>query len=158
MGKQNLTNKKFTFQDVANKELVIKMLQFESNLMKSEFGQSRYKDAYTEPYVSLTNEYAFNRKVLMEFGYDTSDESVENYRSIFGTYYHSPTDYDKDVIDSSHYMKNNRCVFYTSKPIQVGDTIPNVKLYTLDEKEVTLYDIIKEQDADETIIAAFSMS
>lgn len=149
----------FTIDHVNNKDLVIKMLKKEEELIKSASGQERYKNIYNKPYISLTNEYAFNRKILSLFGFDTSDYSVNNYRSIFRTYYHSPTNYDHDVINSSHYMRNNRCVFYTSPSINVGDIIPNVELYEADGKtKTTIYDIVKKYNANETIIAAFSMS
>jgi hypothetical protein len=152
--------KSFTKNDVDDKELIISMLQSEEKLIRSDYGQSRYRNAYNHPYKSLTNEYAFNRMVLNEFGYDTSDESVEMYRTIFRTYFNSPDDYDKDVINAVHYMRNNKCVFYTASDINIGDDLPDCDLYQLDGTTVTtLHTIInKNKPFESTFIAAFSLS
>jgi hypothetical protein len=120
----------FAEQQLRNRELVIRMLKWESEFMCSPEGQARYKTQGSGQFTSLDNEYAFNRRVLREFGFMTNDISVANYRRIFRTYFRTPADYDHDVINSSHYMRNNRCVFYTTPEIQVGDTIPNVPLLT----------------------------
>lgn len=144
----------FGQDDVNNKELVIKMLEYEEAYIRSDEGQARYKDPMTRPRVSLDNEYAFNRLTLAHFGFDTSDESVAWYRRIFRTYYRSPTDYDADVINASHYMRNNRCVFYTAPELNVGDEIPDVPLYRLDGKvQTSMYDVLGEK---RTMICAFS--
>lgn len=150
----------FTSQDVNNEELVTKMLLWEQDLMKSDEGQSRYKNELNNPYISLTNEYAFNRQTLSQFGFDTTDSSVENYRNIFKTYFRSPDDYNHNVINSSYYMKNNRCIYYRSPIINIGDKIPNVSLFTSDGTiETTVYDAIHENGGSNiTVIAAFSMS
>lgn len=149
----------FTSDHVLDRDLVIKMLRYEDANIKSEYGQSRYKDPLNLPYVSLTNEKAFNRMTLDAFGFTTEDEDVENFRTIFRTYYNSPTDYDKDVIDSIHYMKNNKLMFYEKPIIKIGDSIPNVPLYHLDgERQTTLYDAIREENARYTVFAAFSKS
>lgn len=150
----------FTMEDVNTRDMIIHMLQWEQDRMRSDIGQDRYKNPLNLPYVSLTNEYAFHRETLSHFGFDTSDESVENYRKIFPTYFRSPDDYDKEVINSAYYMKNNRCIYYTTPIINVGDTIPNVPIWTNDgETETTLYDVIhKDGGENMTIVAAFSMS
>ena len=57
--------------------------------------------------MSLDVEKMINRIVLNYFGFDTSNESVENYRTIFRTYFKSPNDYDVEVINSVHYMREN---------------------------------------------------
>ncbi len=142
--------KDFCEEQLNNRDLVIRMLRWESEFMCSTEGQSRYKTQGSGQFISLDNGYAFNRMVLREFGFTTSDNSVANYRRIFQTYFRSATDYDADVINSSHYMRNNRCVFYTTARIQQGDKIPNVPLLTTNPgnpKEnipTTLYDVIRD--------------
>ena len=150
----------FTLDHVKNKDLVIKMLLWEQDLMRSKEGQDRYRNELNLSYVSLTNEYAFQRQTLSHHGFDTTDLSVENYRKIFSTYFNSPDDYDHDVINSAYYMKNNRCIYYKSPIIEVGQVIPDVPLFSSDGKtEMTLYDIIQQNGRrNMTIIAAFSMS
>lgn len=147
----------FTKQDVLNKELVIKMLNYEEALTKSDYGQGLYKNTLNNPLISLTIEKALNRATLSQFGFTTSGQSVEMYRTIFKTYYRDATDYDKEVLDSVHYMRENKCVYYKNKPLQIGEKIPDCELYNLDGKTTTLYDAINKE-SDHTLIAAFSLS
>jgi hypothetical protein len=135
--------KEFTVDELSNRDLVIRMLKWESEFMCSEEGQQRYRTIGSGQFTSLDNEYAFNRRVLREFGFITNDNSVANYRRIFQTYFRSPTDYDTEVIQASHYMRNNRCVFYTTPEIHIGDQIPDVPLLTNGNQPITLYDAIK---------------
>jgi len=160
MGKKDTDNTKpFTMNDVKNKQLVIQMLKYEEQLTKSEYGQSLYKNTLNKPLISLNIEKALNRLVLSYFGFNTSDLNVETYRTIFRTYYNSPNDYDKDVLDSVHYMRENKCVYYKSPPLQLGDKIPNCDLYEIDGKtKTTLYDVINKTKSDYTLIEAFSLS
>jgi hypothetical protein len=151
----------FGDKELHDRDTVIQMLKWESEYMCSPEGQARYKAVGSGQFTSLDNEYAFNRMVLREFGFSTSDASVANYRRIFGTYYRSPTEYDRDVIGASHYMRNNRCVFYTSPKLTTGDTIPNVPLLTPDDTETTLYDAIQATEPpgwEKLFICAFSNS
>jgi len=160
MGKKDTNNTKpFTMDDVKNKHLVIQMLKYEEQLTKSEYGQSLYKNTLNKPLISLNIEKALNRLVLSYFGFNTSDLNVETYRTIFRTYYNSPNDYDKDVLDSVHYMRENKCVYYKLPPLQLGDKIPNCDLYEIDGKtKTTLYDVINKTKSDYTLIEAFSLS
>lgn len=141
-----LPEQEFTETELSNRDLVIRMLKWESEYMCSPEGQQRYRTIGSGQFTSLDNEYAFNRRVLREFGFTTTDHSVANYRRIFRTYYRSATDYDSEVLDASHYMRNNRCVFYTSPKIHPGDQIPNVPLLTSgpEQKQISLYDAIQD--------------
>lgn len=153
------TPKRFTRDDVLNRDLVIEMLRREEELTKSNVGQNMYRNSFNNPFISLEVEKALNRLVLSEFGFDTSDESVEMYRTIFKTYFRSPKDYDREVIESVHYMRENKCVFYTFPPMRTGQKIPNVDLYRLDgETRTNLYDAIGHPRPRYTVFAAFSLS
>lgn len=155
---ETLSTKPFTHTDVLNRDLVIQMLKYEEQLTKSDDGQSLYRNTLNRPLVSLTIEKTLNRLTLAQFGFNTSDDSVETYRTIFRTYYRSPTNYDKEVLNSVHYMRENKCVYYKEPPLQIGDIIPNCSLYNIDGiTETTLYDII-DKSAKYTMIAAFSLS
>ena len=132
----------FTEEHLLDKELVIQMLTYEEKLTKSDYGQDLYRNPLNKPFVSLTIEKALNRKVLIHFGFSPSDASVEMYRSIFRTYFNSPTDYDKDVISSVHYMRENKCVFYETPDLHLGDSIPDCPLYTLDGIPTTLFNVL----------------
>lgn len=147
----------FTEEHIHNRELVIQMLRYEERLIRSEEGQARYRNPYNRARVSLDNEYAFNRMTLAHFHFNTTDENVANYRKIFRTYFRSPIDYDKDVIESSHYMRNNRCVFYTAPALKPGDQIPDCRLYHLDGATTSsLHELV--QDSAKTMVCAFSLS
>ena len=86
MGKQIVSSTNgsipFTIENVKNKELVIRMLNYEEKLTKSDYGQSLYKNTLNNPLISLTIEYGINRLVLSNFGFDTTDESVNGPRGL----------------------------------------------------------------------------
>ena len=148
----------FSTEHVKDRNLVIKMLQYEEQLATSDYGQQRYKDPLNRRSLSLDNEYAFNRMTLTHFGYNNDEQSVQNYRNIFRTYFRNPEDYDQEVINSSYYMRGNRCVYYRTLPLTIGKRIPNCPLYNLDGKGTTdLYSAIGS-DNSSAMICAFSMS
>jgi len=146
----------FTHIHVKDKKLVMEMLKYEEEIATGEWGQNKYRDQYSRVSVSLDNEYMFNRKTLGHFGFNTNSISVSNYRTIFNTYFKDPDNYDKDVIDSSYYMRNNRCVFYREPPLS---TIPNCRLYKLDGvTETDLYSAVCADTFKKGLICAFSNS
>jgi hypothetical protein len=147
----------FTILHVKDKSLVIRMLQYEEKLATSSWGQEQYRSH--DSTVSLDTEHLFNRKTLTEFGFDTSDTSVSNYRSIFRHYYKSTSDYDADVIGASYYMRNNRCLFYKAIPLAMGDTLPDCPLYKLDGSPTSLYEALNSPNrCNSGLICAFSSS
>lgn len=160
MGKYtNVSGISFTMNNVNDKELVIQMLNYEETLTKSDYGQSLYKNTLNNPLISLTIEHAINRLVLTHFGFDTTDSNVDMYRTIFKTYYNSPDDYDKDVLNSVHYMRENKCVYYKMPLLQLGDKLPNCDLYKLNGETLTnLHDVINKFNSTYTLIGAFSLS
>jgi len=161
MGK---TNKKknvgipITMQHVSDKNLIIDMLKYENDIILGPIAKEMYSDPLFKPMISLTPEYSIHRKVLLHFGFDTTDQSVENYRNIFKYYYRSPNDYDKDVLSSVVYMRENKCVYYTKPVINCGDIIPDCILYNLDGKTTTtLYETLGH-DFEYAFVAAYSTS
>ncbi len=153
-----IVTRDFTSEDVANKALVIRMLQYEEALSKGPKGQALYANSSNLPLVSLFVEHTLNRMTLNHFGFSTSDSSVEAYRSIFRAYYRSPFDYDAEVLSSVHYMRENKCVYYKSKPLLVGDTVPDCKVYNLEGAATSLYDEFQREPFRYTVVAGFSMS
>lgn len=148
----------FTQDHVKDRKLVIEMLKKEEGIAKGPIGQGMYQNPQNHPLITLNVEHAINRITLAEFGFDTSDESVANYRTVFKTYFRSPDDYDKEVINSSYYMRNNRCVFYKAPELKKGDILPDISLYEIDGKSLTsVHREINEEDRY-TVVAAFSMS
>lgn len=77
---------------------------------------------------SLEPEYKIHRLVLRHFGFHTTDDDVEVYRTIFAHYYRSPTDYDKQVMQSVTYFRENKQVFYTTPQPSVGQVLPDARL------------------------------
>lgn len=148
----------FTLKDVENRELVLEMLKYEDSFAKSPTGQTIYKTKYLFPNTTLNALYTIHRHVLNHFGFDTTDESVSNYRTIFSHYYNSPTNYDKEVLSSVFYMKANKLVYYTKPKPKTGDTLINTNLLTLDNKPTTLFDILAQQKYSYAFVGAFSTS
>lgn len=159
MGKiENQNEKPFTEANVCNRDLVIQMLKYEDSIILGNEGEQIYRNPLFKPRVSLTPEYAIHRLVLSHFGFDTTDTSVENYRKIFVHYYNSPTNYDKEVLSSVAYMRENKCVYYTKPIVNVGDIIPDVMLYNLDGNTTTTLYATLANDFDYAFVAGYSSS
>lgn len=152
----------FTQNHVKDKKLVIRMLKFEDEYALSIKGQNHYKMKLNSPMESLMVIYSFHKHTLDHFDFDTSDQSVQNYRSIFKEYYKSPTDYDAEVLSSVHYMRANKCIYYKSPKLNIGEKMINCNLLTLGGKNIKLFDILSEQNFSNpytsAIIASFSNS
>lgn len=147
----------FTEKHIKNKELIINMLKYEDSLILGDTGKKIFDSNVFEKY-NLETVYIFHRLTLNYFNFESDDDSVENYRKIFSYYYKNPKEYDKDVINSVAYMRENRCVFFTSEKLNVGDTYPDCQLFEIDGKtKVSIYDKINKDD-EFTIIGAFSNS
>ncbi len=158
MGKKDqITEIPFTEDILKDKDLIIKLLSYEDSIILGEEGERIYANPDNCPRVSLFPEHTIHRKTLSHFGFDTSDESVQNYRKIFGYYYRSALDYDKDVLSSVVYMRENKCVYYTQPIINVGDIMPDCSLYELDGKSKTT---IKDElgEFKYAFVAGFSSS
>jgi oligoribonuclease NrnB/cAMP/cGMP phosphodiesterase (DHH superfamily) len=149
--------KKFTTDNIKNKELVIQMLEYEDSIIKGDIGKSIYEDSSFEHFSSLEPMYVIHRIVLNNFNFQTDDDDIDNYRKIFAYYYKSPVDYDKDVINSVAYMRENKCVFYTNKDFNIHDTFENIEMYNLNKNKINLFDKINKED-NYTLIGAFSNS
>lgn len=118
----------FTRADVLNKDLVIRMLQFEEQYTFSKAGQDLYRNPLNEPLRKLFVEKTLNRITLSHFGYSTDDSSVSTFRTIFRTYFKSVANHDVDVMDSIHYFRGNKVVFYTQPIINIGDQLPDCRI------------------------------
>jgi len=148
----------FTVSDIKNRELVLKMLKYEDEIIHGDVGKSIYENESYEHFSSLETIYVMHRITLNAFGFKTNDDDIQNYRKIFKNYYNSPTDYDKEVIESVTYMRENKCIYYTGKNYNVEDLFENVELYDLTGKnKINLFDKINSDD-NYTIIGTFSNS
>lgn len=143
---------------IENKELILKMLKYEDELFLSEQGQ-KFLNEYGNNITSLEGSKSLQRLTLNKFGFKSEEQDLKNYRLIFNHYYNSPTDYDKDILSSVYYMRENRCLYYDTSSINIGDVIPNVNIYNLDGKtKIDLYSIIKNKNYNKTLVCAFSLS
>lgn len=159
MGKASPGLKPFTKENVADKELVIKMLNYEDLIAKSDIGKNLYADPTNGALVTLNVEKILNRLTLTEFGFSTRDSDVETYRTIFATYYRSPTDFDADVLNAVYYMRENKCVYYQQPALKISDLIPDCPLYELNgATATTLFEVINKKPSKFTLIGAFSLS
>lgn len=155
MGRISEFKSAFKELDIQNRDLVMAMLTYEDSLILGDVGKNIVTDASLEPRSSLVAVYMIHRLVLKEFGFNTTDESVENYRKIFRHYYRSPTDYDKEVLNCVAYMRQNKCVYYTDPDLTVGDIIPDCRVYDLDGHS-SIKTVLN--DFDYAFVAGFSLS
>lgn len=159
MGKLDNTNfVPFTSGHIKNKQLVLSMLQYEDNFGKSDRGLNFYRTNLLQPRHTLNAIYAVHKCVLSHFGFDTSNESVTNYREIFRNYYKSPTDYDNDVISSVYYMRGNKCIFYNKHKLIEGELMIDCNLLNLNGEKTTLFDELNKYNSNYYIVGAFSNS
>ena len=147
----------FTNDFILDRDLILEMLQYEDKLYMSKEGQEILGHYGMENTTSLEGGKTIQRKTLDHFGFDTSDESVKNYRTIFQYYYHSPTNYDKEVMNSVVYFRANKCLYYTTPVLNIGDIIPDCSVVKLDEpaEQVMLKSLL---GYNKTLICAFSSS
>lgn len=149
----------FTDKYLKERELIISMLRYEDKILNDEeIGQAIYRNSYNDSLHSLEPQFIMHRLVLKQFGFTTSDYSVKMYREIFRTYYKSPTEFDAEVINSVAYMRANRCIYYTSQKIEVGDKIPNVDLLNLNGSKANLFTDVLGIPFEKALLCAFSSS
>ena len=161
MGKvdNHIVLKQFTDVDIKNKELVLKMLKYEDDYYKSTEGQNIIKRKGMHNITSLEGGKTIQRLTLKEFGYNSNTDSLAKYRRIFHNYYNNSKDYDKDILSSVYYMRENRLLYYTTPKINIGDSIPDCNLYDIGTgNNRNLYDILNETNDKQVILASYSMS
>lgn len=145
----NIKKRQFQIEDLRNRDLILKMLKYEDELYLGEYGQNCFRSKYNE---RLHPHYHIQRKVLNDFNFTTTDESLKLYREIYHTY---PD--DKEIHDSVVYLRENRCLKYTAPKININDIFPNTVVYGLDGKtEYDLYSIMKPYE--KVVVGAFSTS
>jgi hypothetical protein len=150
--------KPFTAKDVANRELVLQMLRHEDAVIHSEQGKAIYQ-RHVDALTSLVPEKTIHRVVLKEFGFDTTVESVETYRTIFAHYYESPAKYDREILTAVTYLRENRTVFYTEPAIEMGSLVPDAPLLTLaDGAPTSVTKELTKRTFQHAFIGAFSTS
>lgn len=147
----------FTQSTIADRQLILEMLKFEDQLYLSPQGQDILKQ-FGKNTTSLEGSKTIQRMTLNHFGYQSNDDSLSAYRRIFHHYYQSSTDYDKEILSSVYYMRENRLLYYTSPEIKIGDQIPNTTLYTTtpESTPIDLHTLVKKHNIK--IIASFSLS
>lgn len=152
----------FTVDHVLQKPLVIDMLQYEDRMIHGDLAKAMYADPGNNPRVSMTIEYALNRLTLSHFGFDTSDRSVENYRSICKTYWKSPNEYDTDVLQSVTYMRENKLLYYQHPTIELGDCVHDqlrsCRVHKLTGSQTNLLEVGLAVAHKHLIVAGFSLS
>lgn len=154
--KNNLIS--FDETHIGDKNLILKMLKYEDELFLSEQGQQFLAD-YGKNTKSLEGSKSIQRITLNNFGFKSTEQDLKKYRTIFHHYYKSSLDYDPDILNSVYYMRENKCLYYKTKPLELGVQIPNVNIYGLDGiTEYDLHQLIRSKNYSKTILAAFSLS
>lgn len=143
---------------IQDKQLILLMLEYEDKLFLSNEGQ-QFLQEYGKNITSLEGSKSIQRKTLNNFGFGSTDTDLANYRKIFHYYYKSSDDYDQQILNSVYYMRENRCLYYKSKPLEIGTQISNLNVFGLDGKtQYDLHNLVKEKNYSKTILAAFSLS
>jgi len=157
-----ITKKKieFTKEHIANRELILEMLGYENRVMLGDIGKNLYNSYGWDRYTSLDTQYAINRMTLDHFDFSTDDKSTQNYRTIFQHYYNSPADYDKEIINSVVYMRENKILFYTDAVLKIDDRYVDVPLLTMDNKRTSIDAVVADNFSGNKhmLLAAFSAS
>ena len=148
---QNL--KKIIDSDLENVDLIVEMLKYEEALTRSDIGQTMYKNKFNKSITSLFVEKALNRMTLFNFGFNTSDENVEMYRTIYKKHKDN-----KLVTDSVYYMRNNKCLWYKMPLLTLGYTILNCNLFDKSQKLTSLFDIYSETKSEYMVLTPFSLT
>jgi hypothetical protein len=148
--------RKFDLDSLHDRELVMKMLSWETTYTLSSEGQELFRLDENKTTTSVDVETQIIKKTLNNFDFSSDDQDVLFYRYIFGTYYKSSTEYDKEVISKSYYMINNRCMYYTTLVPKKGDKLIDVPMLTLQGNKIMLFDLVK--DAKYVLFQPFSMT
>lgn len=149
----------FTQDNIANRALMLNMLRKEDELYFSSIGQEHLSAHGGAS--SIEGGKVLQRAILSDFGFDTSDSSLANYRTVIHHYYRSPTDYDKEIMASVVYLRENKLLYYTTPKPVTGQPYIDVPIYHSNGTKTRLKNIIasaKLQQKQYLICAAFSLS
>ena len=153
-----MSRRHFTAEDVKNKDLMLRLLRFEDGVIRGPLGAAIFADRSIPHLKSLETYFIFHRITLAEHGFTTEASDVATYRTIFSNYYKDPQHYDEEVINAVCYMRENKCVFYDTPLIALGDLAPDVELSTLSGESTTLHTLIEANPHKYTFVGAFSHS
>lgn len=145
----------FTPTDIANRELVLRLLRYEDALYMSPAGQAILARPDFSNIFSLDAGKRIQRDTLIANGFSSTDASLATYRTIFQHYWRSASDYDAEVLAAVFYMRENRCLYYTAPDLVIGDTVPDCPLLELDGTPTSVHAVCGSKP---TMLAAFSLS
>lgn len=149
----------FSDEHIKDKNLILTMKKFEESLYFSNDGQKILSDKGMQNMVSFEGVRTIQRLTLKKFNFNASDKSLESYRRIFNYYYKSPFFYDSVVMNSIVYYRENKCLYYTNPTLNIGDTIPECNIISIDDnKTCTIMSTILSAIKQTTMICAFSGS
>lgn len=155
-----IKNNLISFEEthIKDRYLILRMLKYEDKLFLSNQGQ-KFLQEYGENTTSLEGSKSIQRMTLNNFGFESTEQDLKKYRTIFHYYYVNSLNYDTEILNSVYYMRENKCLYYKSKPIELGIQIPNINVYGLDgTTQYDLHQLIRSKNYSKTILAAFSLS
>lgn len=157
MGKQSDGLKPFTIDDLYNRKLMLEMLRKEDELFMSKLGQEHLTQH--GGLTSLEGNKVLQRDILNRFGYLADDDSLRLYRSVIHVYYKSPQEYDREIMNSVVYLRENRLLYYDTMKPRIGQKYVDVDLLTLDGTEtVKLSSLMPPKPKTKLLVASFSTS
>lgn len=154
----------FDADRVEDRDLVLRMLAAEDALLLSRKAADMYTASSYFPQRSFTVERAVQRMVLRQFGFATDPDSVSNYRAIFSRYYTSPSDYDREVMGSVVYMRENRLLYYAAPPVGMGQCVAEqlgacrVNSCGAEDATLTMMEAVRGMGCPTVFVGAFSGS
>jgi len=112
------------------REIILQMLLSEQKLRYSNDVQNLYDQGLNSTNDPEFIEKFIQKKVLEQFGFNTSDGSLKNYQSI-GSYYEN----DTEIKNAIHYLRIN---IIKDCSLKMYQPCIDANLYTLDNKPIKL--------------------
>lgn len=143
----------FNASHIEDRDLVLRLLRYEDALFLSPAGQAVFANPAMSNIFSLEAGKTIQRATLCAHGFSATDASVAAYRTIFRRWSEDP-----EILRAVFYLRENRCLYYTSPEIRMGDVVPDSPLLELSSDTTSVHSVLAEQLSARTILAAFSVS
>lgn len=132
----------FAQSDAKNRERLLKMLATESKMVYSPKVKKLYQDLGN---ASIRVEKIIYTHILNMYGFTSCVESMNNYINahILGGHYVSHEEYDPMVMSAVPRLAKNKWLYRETSGPPVGGTFPNCVVYTLDGKQMGIFDHIR---------------
>lgn len=146
----------FTEENIFDRDLILQMLKYENTLYFSKEGQNILSNVGMKNMIKFDGVRTIQRLTLKHFNFSATDESLNTYRKIFFHYYKNSIFYDFEIMESIVYFRENRCLYYNSPILNIGDIIPDCNVLSLNKEKINIKSLLQENK--NTLLCAFSSS